>query len=176
MNRAEKVRQALIWEAAAKKAYARAARWRDQLTAEARTELAEQGSAPTWRFPEIGTALLPVTQQAVVVVDPDAFLKYVQGNRPDGVETIVRVRPSFQTRLLTQVEADADGNVLDDEGTVVPGLAVRQGGQPMTLRLSPTREASQVLGEAADQVLALVAASLHLPAPPEPDEVPDAEA
>jgi hypothetical protein len=169
------VRQALIWEAAAKKAYARAARWREQLDADARAELAEQGTAPTWRLPDLAMVTLPVSKETVVVADLDRLAKWVQSTHPTEVETVVQVRPAFVTRLLAVARVDGELAV-DGEGTVIPGLSVRPGGVPQTLRFTPTPEARLVLGEAAERVLDLVAVSLHLPAPPLPPEgqVPDA--
>lgn len=170
MNRAETVRQALIWEAAARKAYARAAVWRGQLDADARAELAEQGTAPTWRLPQLATVTLPVSQESIVVSDAEALTKWVQANHPDEVETVTRVRPAFEQRLLAEAEPDGDV-VTDGEGTVVPGLSVRPGGVPQSLRFVPTRDAKQVLGEAAEQVLARVAEALSLA--PVPEQAPE---
>lgn len=170
MNRADAVKQAMIWDAAAKKAYARAARWREALDADARAELAEQGTAPTWRLPELGQVTLPVSHEAVIVTDREELAKWVQVNRPAEVETVIKVRPAFEAHLLQAGRIDGE-QVIDAEGTVIPGLGVRPGGVPGTLTFRPSSAAKEALGQAAEAVLDAVSAALHLPAPP---EVPDA--
>lgn len=171
MNRKEKIRQALIWDAAGRRAYARAARWREQLATEARAELAEQETAPTWRHADLATVTLPVSQEAAYVADPQKWLEWVKANHPDKVQTVEQVVPKFQAEVLQSYLIDSESGVVHDgEGTVVSGLGVRTGGLPLTLTFTPARAAKQALGEAADKVLDMVAASLHLPPPPEPVE------
>lgn len=171
MNRKEKIRQALIWDATARMAYARAARWREQLGAEANAEYKREETAPTWRHADLATVTLPVSQEAAYVADQRKWLEWVRANYPDKVETIERVNPKFEGELLSTYVIDAEAGVVHDgEGVVVDGLGVRQGGTPLTLTFTPARQAKQALGEAAEKVLELVAVSLHLPAPPEAAE------
>jgi hypothetical protein len=173
MNRADQVRQALIWEAAAKRAYARAAQWKARLAADARAEFEEQGTAPTWRLPDLASVWLPVSHETVHVADPEAFAKWVQATHPGEVETVVQVRPAFQTATVQAARVDGE-QVLDAEGTVIPGLAVKAGGEPLALQMRATDGAKPVLAEAAETVLANVAAALHLPPVPDEDGADDA--
>lgn len=169
MTRAETIRQALMWEAAARKASARSKAWREQLAADARAEYAEQGTAPTWRPPGLAKVILPLSHEAPYVSDPDALLKWVEVNHPDEVEPVRRVRPKWQTQLLEQVVCDAEtGTVHDGEGTVIPGLSVREGGLPQALTITPERQARAELAEQAEQVLNRLAEALQLPPVPDP--------
>lgn len=151
MNRYEMIRRTLLWEQVAAAARAKAAELREELTEAARAELAEQGTAPTWRLPDLATVTLPISKESVYVSDQDAVTKWVAERHPDEIEEIVQVRPGF-LMLLTGSEHDGE-NVFDRHGEVIPGLSVRPGGQPGSLAFRPSREAKAVLAAAATETV-----------------------
>jgi hypothetical protein len=156
VNRFEQTRQVLLLEAAAAELKARAALVRADLAAAARKEHEEQGSAPTWRFQDVGTWTLPLSQQSVYVSNDAALLAWV-ADRPgfdptEAIETTVRLRPWYVAELLRLVQV-ADGQVIDDEGTIVPGLAIRAGGVPGTLSFRADPLAKVLAGQAAGKLV-----------------------
>jgi len=163
MNRAEATRQVLLLEAAAAQLKDRAKSLRTGLDADARAELAEQGTAPTWRL-DIGTWSLPVSKEAVYVADEAALLEWVKSEPAalsEVVETIERVKPWYVAELLRMARV-VDGLAIDDDGTVIPGLAVRSGGQPQSLRFRPAGDAQAVADQAADKLVSEVTAALGI--------------
>lgn len=167
MNRAEVIRQVFLWEQAGEAALRRAAQFRAMLQADAEAEYREQGTAPTWRLPDIAQVSLSISKAAPTVTDEEALAKWLSLTRPSEVE--LRPRPAFVTALKKAARVDGDV-VVDRDGTVIPGMGVRQGGVAGSVRLVAEPEAKQVAADAAEQVLSLVAASLHLPAAPDPTE------
>lgn len=168
MNRFEMARRVLLLEAAAAECKRRAAEVRAGLDEQARKELAEQGTAPTWRVPDVGTLSLPVSQETVYVKDEAAllaFVKTVEMDTAEAVETVERIKPWYIGELLKAVRV-ADGQVIDDLGTVIPGLAVRPGGQPMALSFRPNHDAKQVAAEAAGKLVDELAAGFGIEATP----------
>lgn len=153
MNRFEKIRQVLLWEQVAAAARAKAAVHRDELTQDAQAEYAEQGTAPTWRLPDIGTVSLPVSTERVVVADEPTLTAWVAAFHPDEVETLTRVRPAFLTALLAECRGDEGGVVWMREGALVPGLAVRPGGQPQSLSFRPSPDAKRVAAAGAERLV-----------------------
>lgn len=151
MNRQQMIERTLLWDQIAAAARAKSTALREQLTADATAELAEQGTAPTWRLPDIGTVTLPVSTETVYVADEAALLAWVKAfpaDPGDVIETIERIKPWYVNDLLRLVRV-VDGNVIDEDGTVVPGLAVRPGGQPKSLSFRPTAAAREVLAAGA---------------------------
>lgn len=95
---------------------------------------------------DIGTATMAKGRRTVTarVSDPDALLAWARVHHPDQVETVTRVRPTFEARVLQQSKAAGvpcmDG-VLD-----VPGVDVQiSEGQP-GLRMTPGETAPDVIG------------------------------
>jgi hypothetical protein len=160
VNRAEVIRQILLWERVAEQATARAAAFRAQLQADANAEFAEQGTAPTWRLPEIAQVVLPVSRTAAVVRDHEALAKWVHLRNPGEVE--LRVRLAFVKALRDGARIEGEA-VVDRDGTVIPGMSVAPGGTPRAISVTPEGPAREVAAEAAERVLDMVAASLHLP-------------
>lgn len=153
MNRFEKIRQALLWQAVAAEAKLRESAIRDELTADARAEYAEQGTAPTWRLPDIGTVSLPVSRETVYVADEDVLLSWVKTFHTSEVERIERVRPAFLTAMLAECRGDENGVVWMREGAFVPGLAVRPGGAPQSLSFRPSADAKAVVAAGAERLV-----------------------
>lgn len=161
MNRAEATRQVLLLEAAAAQLKERAKALRSGLDADARAELAEQGTAPTWRL-DIGTWSLPVSKEAAYVADEDAFLAWVNRFHGSEIELIKRVRPAFVSALLAECMGDEGGAVWMREGALVPGLAMRPGGQPRALTFRPAGDAAAVADQHAEQLVKEVTAGLGI--------------
>jgi hypothetical protein len=171
MNRVERTAQIARLEALADAAKAAAGRHRAELEESARVELAEQGTAPTWRLPGIGTVGLSVSREAAVVADAGAWTSWVAGRHPD--EIVQQVRPTSERALLGRLVVDGDVVVDPGTGEIVPGLSVRPGGMPgrLTVRLTPDAKAAALAGAEADlEGMALLASetSGHL-APAEVD-------
>jgi hypothetical protein len=161
MNRFELIRRTLMWEQVAAAARARASGIREQLTADARAEFVEQGTAPTWRLPDIGTVTLPVSKESVYVADEAALLEWVRYHHPSEVETVERIRPAFLTAI--QHSQHVDGVVHDGEGWVIPGLAVRPGGSAGSLSFRPTPMAKSVAAAGAERLMESVERAIGEP-------------
>jgi hypothetical protein len=83
----------------------------------------------------VATVTLVDPQPAVVVVDEDTFTTWVAENYPTEVETRVRVRPNWQKRFVSRLDASA-GPVADPRtGQVVTGLAALPASEPRSFSL-----------------------------------------
>lgn len=91
MNRTERVQEVLRLEGLADAAKRRAAEHRAALDADARAELEREGTAPSWRLPDIGTVALAVSKQAPVVADIEALTAWCLARYPG------RSRPSTRS-------------------------------------------------------------------------------
>lgn len=158
MNRADAVK-AIVWlDQVAARAKLEAAAIRAAIEADAKAELAEQGTAPTWRLPDLGTVALSVSHEAVVVADEDAFTKWVAERYPTEVVQVLRVRPAWRAGFLDRAGAypAAVGELVavdPETGEIVPGLVVRPGGQPVGITIRPSTEAKQVYAAVAERSL-----------------------
>lgn len=159
MNRQEAV-EAIVWlDALAAQARTEAAKYRADLLADARAEFEEQGTAPTWRIPDVATVAASVSHASVYVCDETAFTRWVAARYPTEVETIERVRAAWQAGFLVRALGSV-GIVNDPEtGEVVPGLAIRPGGQFAGVSIRPTAAAKEVFTALADAGLRQLAAS-----------------
>lgn len=97
-----------------------------------------------------------------MVTDPTAFMAWVRDTYPTEVETIVRVRPAFQTAVLGSIEWDKDLNefVHPATGTFVPGIRWSEAGQPYVTWPSSTeqkRTKAEAVAWFADRSQALLA-------------------
>lgn len=159
MNRAEATRQVLLLEAAAAQITARAKVLRDGLNADAVAEYEEQGSAQTWRF-DLGTWSQGISKEAPVVADPAALVDWVRDRYPS--EVVEVVNPAFQKALLARLVPVGDAVLVRETGEVVPGLAVRPGGRPLTMRFNPAGDALAVADQHAAQLVDEVTAALGI--------------
>lgn len=80
----------------------------------------------------VGDVVLSEEPVSVTVTDPAALLAYVKRTRPDEVLTREYIRESFMTYLLDMakgqlVDDTYDGEVVDHQGEIVPGLALDYG-------------------------------------------------
>jgi hypothetical protein len=165
MSRADTVKTILILEAFADEARRRAAEHRELLNEQALAELDQQGTAPTWRLPDIAQVTLPLSKQKVEVVDADQLRAWVEARQPEEVETVstTRVRPAFVGALLEFLVV-ADGVVMHPEtGEVVPGLKVRKGGEPGSIRITPDRGVRAFVASTAAEMLGTAQAALNGP-------------
>lgn len=165
MNRSEMTRRVLLLETAAAELRARAASVRADLNADARAELAEQGMAPTWRWPDIGSVSLPISRESVVVDNEDTFLDWIRVTFPTEVERTERVRPAFFTALSQTVTQVGEDVVHTGTGEIVPGLRIRPGGEPGSLSFRISAGAKAVAAEAAGRLIDELTAGLGLEAP-----------
>lgn len=153
MNRNERLQEVLRLEGLAAAANARAKTYRDELSVEARDELAREGSAPTWRIPDLATITLAVSKEAPYVLDDHLLLQWCKDHYPEHVETIQQVKGAFRARLLTDGIISGDSVVDGTTGEVVPGLAVRPGGQPQSLTIRPSQAARVVYAAMGERTL-----------------------
>jgi len=154
------VTQAVVWlDAIAARAKAERDKLKEQLDADAFAEFREQGTAPTWRIPDVATVSASVSKQSVSVVDEAEFLRWVATRYPDGVEIVNRVRPSWAAAFLER-HIEVSGEDVSDTATgeVVPGVKVRPGGRFLGVSIRASAEAKQVFGLAAGEGLKHAAA------------------
>lgn len=108
MNRAELVRRLAAHEAAAKAL-------RSALETEARAELEENGTAPSWRLNDGTTVVVRCSTGGLVVTDEDAFVAWARSQFPMEFveETTVRFRnEGFRKRLIEGLDAfSVDGEL-----------------------------------------------------------------
>lgn len=164
MNRFEMIRQTLMWEQVAAAARAKAAKFREELDAAARAEYAEQGTAPTWRLPDIGTVSLPVSKETIYVTDEAVLVEWAKRDWPGEVVTVEKIRPAF-LRVLLETVAVAAGEVAVDAGSgeIIPGLAVRAGGTPQALSFRPSSAAKEVAAVGAQHLVESLEQSIGQP-------------
>lgn len=136
VSRLDRVQEVLRLEGLAAAASARAAAVRAGLAEEARAEFVREGTAPSWRMADVGVVALPISKEAVFVADADALVKWCKERHPHQIRTREEIWPGFQTQLLADCVPAGDGAVDPKTGEVVPGLAVRKGGQPKTLTIT----------------------------------------
>lgn len=147
MNRADHVTTIARLEALAAEATARAGKLRADLAVDAAAEWEEQGTAPTWRMPEIGTVSLPVSKTMPVVDSPTLLASWVGKHWPSEVEPAVR--PAFLSALKGRLVCDDDAVVDAQTGEIVPGMSVRAGGQPRGLTIKLAADAKAICADAA---------------------------
>jgi hypothetical protein len=85
----------------------------------------------------IATITLIDPQPAVVVADEDAFTAWVVENHPGEVETLVRVRSSWQKQFIARLAAWPAPVTDPHTGEVIPGLATAPAPAPCSFSLRP---------------------------------------
>lgn len=154
MNRTERLQEVLRLEGLAAAANARAKAHRDELSLEARAELDREGSAPTWRLPDLATISLAVSKETPFVADDWQLLQWCKDRHPDQVETVEQVRGTFRSSLLVTGIISGESVVDNLTGEVVPGLAVRVGGIAQSLTIRPSHAAKALFAEMGERTLA----------------------
>ena len=156
MNRADMVRSIITWEQVAQEALRRARELREQLTAQAQLELADQGTAPTWRMPGLATVTLPVSTAAAVVTDPVALTTWASVRMPHAVEIVTQMRSANLRALLAAVDLTGELPATED-GELIPGVVIRPGGIPKALTVRTDKAGVAHLTAQAEQVVASIA-------------------
>jgi hypothetical protein len=171
-----------------------AAAWRDsagqlrqELEQRALAEHQRHGGGFTLNFRDLGKVVLPVTTEAPVIADAEPLVKWVKARYPENVETAEQVRPAFQKWLVenaTVVDVGhpddnrvaVDRVVVDPQtGEVIPGMKVREGGQPRALTITVNRDAKALYASwAAAEVDRALADEYGQPAAASTPEAPDA--
>ena len=147
MNRTETV-QAIVWlDQLAAQAKAESAKLRQDLAADARTEYEEQGTAPTWRIPDVATVAASVTHEAVTVTDDRVLTAWVGERYPTELLTVVR--PAWLADFLSRCQPSGDVACDPATGEVVPGLSVRPGGTFGGISVRVSAAAKEVFGALA---------------------------
>lgn len=153
MNRTERLQEVLRLEGLAAAASTRARTYRDELAVEARDELAREGSAPTWRVPDLATITLAVSTETPYVADEAALLAWCKDRYPERVETVEQVKGAFRARLLVDAIVAGEGVIDGTTGEVVPGVGVHPGGQPRSLTIRPSHAARAVFAAMGERML-----------------------
>jgi hypothetical protein len=157
MNRTDAIKAIVWYDQLIAAAKTEAAKLRADLYADAKAEFEEQGTAPTWRIPDLATVAAAVSHTAVYVSDEHAFTDWVAKRYPEQIET--RVRPSFVSANEHWTQVSGDDVSVAKTGEVVPGLAVRHGGEFAGVSIRATAEAKEVFRALANHGLRELAAS-----------------
>lgn len=176
MTRVERVQEILRLEGLADAAMKRAKEVRTALDTEARAELEQQGTAPSWRMPDIGTVALPLSKEAPVVSDIAALLTWCKERYPTEVVAVEQIRAAFQTALLGRVACAGDVVIDPTTGEIVPGMSVRPGGVAKSLSITPGAGVKAVFAAAGAQWLdELLSLRDEVPGHLDPSDVPDGD-
>lgn len=155
LSRAQLAEQALLWSLIAVEAKAQAETCRAALDEQAREEYERQGSAPTWRFPGVGTVPLSLTTDQVVVDNPVTYLAWMRDRGPHQIETVEQVRPAFDKQFRESVAKYGDPPRDPATGELVPGLRFVPGGRPKGVSVRPADGAKQRMTAMAREALGL---------------------
>lgn len=150
MNRAEMIDAAMYADAMSAAWAAKARQIRADLTEQAREEFEKDGVAPSWRT---GTATVPLalSSDTYRVTNQQAWLEWVHRNRPEELEEIVQVRPSFEKAYFGGLNG-IDGVAYNKDGEVHDFIQHVPGGEPKGISIRPkpgVREAFADIAAAA---------------------------
>lgn len=160
-NRTTKVTQVVFLERLAALALRDAKAVRAELALDAAAEYAEQGTAATWRIPDVATVSAGVTHEAAYVRDQAAWSAWVADRYPTEAERVTVVRPAWQSTYLSSVltEPGPDGEYVAIDprtGERLPGVGVRPGGEFNGLTIRVSAAAKEVFDALASDRLALL--------------------
>jgi hypothetical protein len=104
----------------------------------------EPGDKNAARLGEARLGRVAMTEPDIkaLVTDRDAFTKFVEAEHPGEVETVVRVRPAYESKLLGEITAR--GAAVDEDGQAVPGVTFGYGSSPQQ-RFYPDEGAEALL-------------------------------
>lgn len=145
--------QRVAWlESLADAANAAAKVERRALDDEARREY-EQGCKPSWGIRDIGTVYARESNDAILVDDEAALLKWVKQRHPEHLEEVIRRSFVEHLRGACMPSGGPNGEVVDKTGEPVPGLRFVAGGVYLgiTVRVDPS--AKEVFDLAASMAL-----------------------
>lgn len=109
----------------------------------------------------VANATLPQPKDSIEFVD-DAFLAYVEAERPD--EIVKLVNPAFSTAIKRHLTVEGDAVVDTRTGEVVEWARVRPAGQPKNFTITFTRDGRDAIAQAWQDAPETV---LEFLAPPE---------
>lgn len=133
----------------------------ESLKAEAQREHEEHGTAASWRMAP-ATVTTNLANDRAEVTDEASFWGYLKARWPGEFITVTiprnmkwvnLMRHSFATRPVRGQDGRATGAVLDEEGTVVPGLRFERGGRFLSASIKPNEGHARVLLDAARYAL-----------------------
>lgn len=133
----------------------------ESLKAEAQHEHEEHGTAASWRMAP-ATITANLANDRAAVVDEAAFWGYLKERHPGEFHTVTvprnpkwvnLMRAAFAKRPVRGQDGRATGAVMDEEGSVVPGLAYERGGRFLSASVKPNEEHARVLLDAARYAL-----------------------
>lgn len=136
---------------------AAAAALEESLKAEAQREHEENGTAASWRM-EPATITASLARDRAEVTDETAFWGYLKARYPDEFMTVTvprnskwvnAMRATFAARPVRDEGGRTTGAVMDEEGTVVPGLRFDRGGRFLSASVKPNPAHADVLLAAA---------------------------
>lgn len=153
MNRVETFQTILWLQALAARVEREEKALRATLDERARQELREEGTAPTWRFPDLGQVTLSVTTEQPIVTNANEWVGWVAERYPDEVDYVPVVRSSWQKAFFAKAKLAGEKVVDPATGEVVPGTAVKPGNQPLSLSVRPSPAAREVYAAVVDQGL-----------------------
>ena len=154
MNIAEETRNIIALEALADEAKRIAAGKRDALAIEARRQLTDSGVAPSWAVPEVAKVTLGLTKTAAFVADEAKLTAWMEARHPARVETTRQIRSPFLTQFLSGLAHEGEQAVDRETGEIVPGVAVRKGGQPASLSIKAEPEVKRTIAATVGLMLA----------------------
>lgn len=101
---------------------------------------------------KVGTVTLTEPSAGAVVTDPDALDAWIATAYPHAVVHVpahTEVPASFRDSLLKHATVTESGELVDEQGEVMCGVAWRAGGEPTSMRIAPlTAPQKALLAEA----------------------------
>lgn len=163
MNRVERLQELLRLDGLIAAAKDRVSEHRVALSTEAGGEYEREGMAPTWRWPDLCTVILPISKETPVVTDAEALVDWCRERYPSELETFVRIRPAFQDALLRRGQPVGESVMDPATGEAIPGMGVRPGGIPKALTIRATPEATALFAAVGRQMLDDLMATADIP-------------
>lgn len=124
----------------------------------------------------MATVAASVTHQSVSVSDSAALTRWVTNRYPTEVEMVPTVRPAWLTGFLQRASPSGDVVADPSTGEVVPGLAVRPGGEFAGVTVRATSTAKEVFAALASTGLRRLAVEAGPNVPVVLAELADADA
>lgn len=156
MTRAEVAEQIAYLEALAVQAKEAAGVYRDRLKSEAADELRTQGTSASWRVNGLGTIAGREKHDAVQVSDPADFLAWVKAHKPEQVELVERVNPTYAAAVLKGCHLNDEGLLVTAAGDEIAGVKFVRGGQFDGIGITIDAAAKETYAELARIALARI--------------------
>jgi hypothetical protein len=176
LNRAELMRRMLAHKAAA-------AACETALKTAALQEATDQGTVVTWRVRDVGILTVGVANDCSRVIDADKWLDWLAARYPTEViteEVTVRrvISPAWEATVLAalipldpdELEPGGQAQVMDREGTLVPGVVWTRGGALTGAAITGDSALKRVFAAAAAAYVQGAPMPAVDPPPPSPPE------